>query len=176
MKIHRLTQGFVLALLLSFTACTPEKYTTYIIGRWQPEKIGNYDIYPSTLAEDSEQSQHTSQDNQALDQLKQAIYKSEQNQKGITVTDLDAMFKTASMESETSYTLFERGKGIRKAPGSESTEINWQLKKRGKLLVISGRGISKRIKFNIDSLSMTKMVVNNQSNLPRGMKLTYSKQ
>lgn len=163
-------------MLLSLTACTPAKFNTYIIGRWQPQKIGNHDIYPSTLAEDTELKPISSPDNQALDLLKQSIYDAGKKQKGTTITDMKAQFKKANKESLTTYIFTSPGKGIRVIPGGESMEITWRFKNGGKLLVIKDPGISDRVKLVIETLTMTTMVIRNKSNLLKGITVTYIKQ
>ncbi|MBC8315154.1 MAG: hypothetical protein H8E51_06590 [Bacteroidetes bacterium] len=176
MKIQRLTQGLVFALLLSLTACTPAKFNTYIIGRWQPQKIGNHDIYPSTLAEDTESKPSSSPDNQALDLLKQSIYDAGKKQKGTTITDIKAQFKKANKESLTTYIFTSPGKGTLVIPGGESMEMTWRFKKGGKLLVINGPGTSYRVKLAIETLTMTTMLIRNKSSLLKGITVTYIKQ
>ncbi|MBL7138948.1 MAG: hypothetical protein ISS17_09245 [Bacteroidales bacterium] len=180
MKKIQLTQGFVFALFLFLTACTPAEFNTRIVGRWRPVKLektgmqqSSPDMQQSSLPDDSILDQPPLFDEQALIQLKYEIL--DQKQKGMTMEDLATQFRNASAESQSTYTFFSNGIGIRDTPGAEPMKGKWKVKKRGKLLIFADKGIAKPIRLDIYTLTRTKMVAGS-SNLPKGMRLTYIKQ
>ena len=173
MKKIRLTQGFVFALFLSFTACTPSKYYTYLEGRWQPVKLETPGIQQFSVADDSTMRQPSLYNVEVLTQIKHAIV--EQKQKGVTVEDLERQIQKASMESQSTFTFYPHGVGIRETPGDDPVKGSWKLKKFGKLLIYTEMGSTQSIRLDIDTLTMTKMMVHT-ANLPKGMILTYIKQ
>ena len=99
----------------------------------------------------------------------------EQKQKGVTVEDLERQIEKASMESQSTFTFYPHGVGIRETPGDDPVKGSWKLKKFGKLLIYTEMGSTQSIRLDIDTLTMTKMMVHT-ANLPKGMILTYIKQ
>lgn len=173
MKRIRITRLFALAAILSLSACMPEKYNSYIVGKWHPSQLRLSDIQQYSFVPDTGGDQISEENRQVLDQLKQELLK--QKGEGTTFKDMQSQMRNAIAESQVKYTFRSNGEGSRMAPGEDSFDGTWQLKKRGKMLVLTSPDKIEPFKLILDSLSAKKMVVYSP-NMPRGMKLTYTKQ
>ncbi|TSA28544.1 MAG: hypothetical protein D4R67_03560, partial [Bacteroidetes bacterium] len=148
MKNIRLTQGFAIVLFLFLTACMPEQYTTYIVGKWQPVKLKTPDNMQVTVP-DRRVQQVSPENRQELDQLRQAL--AEQGKKGMRLEELQSQVRRTFKECATTYSFTAEGTGIRETPGGESMEGTWRLKNRGKLLLLTNADSAQPFKLRIDT-------------------------
>jgi hypothetical protein len=161
---------FVIFIFLSaLTSCaTDARLKSYIVGVWQPVKLGAVDIKKLLPRDDTLSHQYTAEDYKILLELKMSAGKKDASEN----SGAD-YFSILINEANTSYKFTKEGFGARSNP-DQPIKGTWKLKKKGTRLILTGNETKEQFILLIDSLSPGKMVATNK-NLPDGMKVTYVK-
>jgi hypothetical protein len=172
MKNNTIFYFLIFIILLGLQSCaTDPLLKRYIVGSWQPVKLGSVDIKKLLPRDDTLPQQFTQEERKMLLDLKQNLSKPGANgtsQKS-TVADLSLLIN----EANTSYKFTSEGFGARFNPG-QPIKGKWKLKKKGTKLILTEVNTQEQFILLIDSLSSNKMVATNK-NLPNGLKITYKK-
>jgi hypothetical protein len=161
---------FVILIILSaLTSCaTDARLRSYVVGVWQPVKLGAVDIKKLLPKDDTLPHQYTQEDLKMLIELKKSASKLDASEN----SGAD-YFSVLINEANTSYKFTKEGLGARSNP-DKSIKGTWKLKKKGTKLILTDFVTKEQFILMIDSLTSSKMVATNR-NLPDGMKVTYIK-
>jgi hypothetical protein len=170
MKKYISVNFIIFAILMGLSSCATDPHLRrYIVGGWQPVKLGSIDLQKLVPRDDTLPQQYTDEDYKMLLDLKQNLSKTAPDgtyQKG-TGEDYSSLIN----EANTSYKFTSDGFGAR-LNASQPMKGKWKLKKRGTKLILTEINTQEQFVLTIDSLSSTKMVATNK-NLPKGLKVTY---
>ena len=170
MKKNILHYFIIFIILSSLTSCATDQLSRkYIVGNWQPVKIGSVDIQKLFPRDDTLAHQYTEDDYKLLLDLKQTAAKLGPRDDASGVD----YFSVVLNEVNTSYKFTKEGIGAR-ANSFQPIKGKWKLKKKGTKLILTDYGTQEQFILLIDSLTSNKMVATNK-NLPDGMKITYVK-
>jgi hypothetical protein len=162
----------IFTILFGLSSCaTDPLLRRYIVGNWQPVKLGSMDINKLLVSDGTPPRQLTQEDYKMLIDLKENLSKTAAN--GAIQKSTEADFSSMVNEASTSYKFTSGGLGARDNP-KQPIKGTWKLKKKGTKLVLTEVNTKKTFILLIDSLSSNKMVATNK-NLPHGMKITYIK-
>ena len=167
-------------ILFGLSSCaTDPLLRSYVVGTWQPVKIGSVDIKNLLPRDDTLATQYTEEDYKMLIELKtQAKQSGEGTSQTSTGADGSAPkapvddFLRLLNEANTSYKFATEGHGARFNP-DQPVKGTWKLKKKGTKLVLKDMRTKEPFIILIDSLSSKKMVATNK--YLNGLKITYIK-
>jgi len=169
MKVQ-LSNLSVLALFLFITACTPSKYKTMIVGRWEPSKVEFSEKKSLSLSDTSTLDQRSAEKDRHMTEIKHAIFE----QKGMTNEEMVKQTLNTINEYQTTY-YFDRGGMFSSIlDNGEGQKGTWRLTTIGKLLILTFPETSQEIKYKIYSITLSEMVIRN-INFSKGMRFTYLK-
>lgn len=170
----------IFTILLGLSSCATDPHLrSYIVGVWQPVKIGSVDIKKLLQRDDTSAHEYTQEEYKMLLDLKNM---SKQVADGTSQTigedgTAPALPQTGLSrlinEANTSYKFTADGFGAR-FNFEHPIKGKWKLKKRGTKLILTEINTQEQFILLIDSLSSNKMVATNK-NFPNGLKITYVK-
>jgi hypothetical protein len=161
------------AILFAFPSCaTDPLLRKYIVGQWNPVKIGSVDLIKIIPAGEVDVPPYSQEEYKMLTDLKQNLSKT--NAEGSSQRSTEEDFNRLLSEANTSYIFRNEGFGGRLNP-EQPMKGKWKLKKKGTRLILTDDRTKEQFVLIIDSLSSRKMIATNK-NLPNGMKVTYIKQ
>jgi hypothetical protein len=159
----------IFIFLSALTSCaTDARLKGYIVGVWQPVKLGSVDIKKLLSRDDTMPHQYTVEDYKMLLELKMSAGKLDASEN----SGAD-YFSVLINEANTSYKFTKEGLGAR-SNSDQPLKGKWKLKKKGTRLILTDFRTKDQFILMIDSLTSGKMVATNK-NLPDGMKVTYVK-
>ena len=162
----------IFIILFGFSSCaTDPLLRKYIVGAWQPVKLGSVDITKFLPRDDTLQHQFTQNDYESMLEIKKSLKPQDAVSDGSSPeSGLTQMLHEAS----TPYKFITQGYyGERMNPG-HPIRGTWKLKKKGTKLVLTDATTKEQFILVIDSLSSDKMTATNKL-LPNGLKVTYLK-
>ena len=167
-------------ILFGLSSCaTDPLLRSYIVGTWQPVKVGSVDIKKLLPADDTLVQQYTQEDYQMLIDLKTLAKQLGEGSSQTSIGEDGSApklpgddFLILLNEANTSYKFAKEGYGARFNP-DQPVKGKWKLKKKGTKLVLTDDRTKDQFIILIDSLSSKKMVATNR-NL-NGLKITYIK-
>jgi hypothetical protein len=162
----------IFTILFGFSSCaTDPLLRKYIVGNWQPVRIGGMDIKKLLPAEDTLPHQYSAEEVKMMIEFKQNL--STRGPDGTLQKSTGADFSQMLNEAGTAYKFISDGFGARINP-VHPMKGSWKLKNKGKKLVLTDVKTKEQFTLLIDSLSSKKMVATNK-NLPNGLKINYIK-
>jgi hypothetical protein len=170
MKKSIFNYSVIFIILAALTSCaTDARLKGYVVGVWQPVKIGAVDIQNLFQRDDTLPHQYTEEDYKILLDLKMSAAKQNASESS---TGAD-YFSVLINEVNSSYKFTKEGLAARANP-DQPIKGTWKLKKKGTRLILTENSTKEQFILMIDSLSSNKMVATNK-NLPNGLNVTYIK-
>jgi hypothetical protein len=158
-------------IITGMTSCaTNKKARAYIVGQWEPYKLGSVEIKKLLPRADSVALQYSQQDYNALNDIKKSMGKpsGDGTNKKFTSTDFNNLVE----EATTTY-MFTREEYASRDNVKTPFRGMWKLNKKGNQVTISNLDTPETFVLSIDSLTSVMMIATNP-NL-KGMKVTYLK-
>ena len=173
MKKNTIFYLLFFAILFALPSCaTDPLLRKYIVGQWNPVKVGSVDLKKIIPSGEEEVPKYTQEDYKMLTELKQSLSKT--NADGVMQKSTGDDFLRLLSEANTSYVFRNEGFGGRLNPENPQ-KGKWKLNKKGTKLILTDERTKEKFVMVIDSLSSRKMIATNK-NIPSGMKVTYVKQ
>jgi hypothetical protein len=172
MKKNTVFYLLIFSILFGLSSCaTDPVLKSYIVGAWQPVKLGSINLQRVLSGGDTLARQYNEEDAKMLTELKMRLSNSSPNGtvKKTTSADFSLLFKEAGI----SYKFTKEGFGAR-ANAEQPIRGTWKLKKKGTKLILTDLTTKEKFILLIDSLSSKRMVATNKY-LPDGLKITYLK-
>jgi hypothetical protein len=158
-------------IITGMTSCaTNKKARSYVVGQWEPYKLGSVEIKKLLPKSDTVSPQYSQEDYNALNDIKKSMGKpsGDGTKKKFTSEDFSALVE----EAATTY-MFTREEYASRDNIKTPMRGLWKLNKKGNQLTISNLDTPETFVLSIDSLTSMMMIATNP--YLKGMNVTYLK-